>query len=559
MVTRLICRFQFYLSHPRFNDNIRIYNGRELVWFMSEMTVCAWRIAMTIRANVRMAIASTAAFFLSGIFALFSEDKIPPSEMSIPFDSQSIVTFGPAGCPVFVLGQEVRDLKTGKSLCKISDSYGQRVLRALSADGKYFAAASKTENQKNTAIQVWSTESGKAVLSVPGNKDSFVDLLTFSDNKALLVGGRHSKKIDVWDLVAGKISRQLAVPGRRVESRNLTFSLDGRYFACLADNRITLTEMASNKEMATLAAPDPAREAALTFATMRGLAFSVDGTEIAAFSPHPHSRLLVWNTKGELLRDVAVPTPSLSTRLNLEQVPGNRGWVVQQYLFDLVCKRRVASFRIPFGSDALPHMADKDHVVGVFGSSMIDVNRLRAIEFPWDKLDASLKFMSEKKASFLAPGGTVSIELEIPGVREDDTEIRKLLSELLASRLALDGIQVGKDQTTILRLHIPNDDESFQPIHERQLLSTAPQKSEIRKQPGSKGSLVLELIAKGEDRPLWRDRLWRESTRSFKDELSDVNLRKELIRSLTFRLEQMDMPYFIPNSKEYVALPMIIE
>src|SRR4051812_8270052 len=58
--------------------------------------------------------------------------------VTTPFDSRTAVTFGPAGCPVAVLGNIVWDLNANKEVGKLVGTYEARGLRSLSADGKFF-------------------------------------------------------------------------------------------------------------------------------------------------------------------------------------------------------------------------------------------------------------------------------------------------------------------------------------------------------------------------------------------------------------------------------------
>ncbi|MDB5309270.1 MAG: hypothetical protein JWO38_3472 [Gemmataceae bacterium] len=496
--------------------------------------------------------------------------------VAVPFEPGAAVTFGPVGCPVAVVGLTVWDLKANKAVRKLAGPYEARGLRALSADGKYFAAGSKSPNQQDTAVAVWSTETGQRVLDVPGDKKALVDLLAISRNKYLLLGGRHNTQIDVWDVETGKVVKQLTVPDRRVESDKLAFTPDGKYFACIAHDKIVVTETATNKEVAVTEPPGPgvpadppagpkgvvpkrsARfDAIFVFAWTRGLAFSPDGTELAAFSTHPSPRLLVWNTKGELVTDEPVPMPrTISHRNTLEWLPDGSGWLVNGYLFDRASKRVVVSIRVPFASDVLPHLLDKDRVIGVFGE---DRGRLQTVTIPWEKLNVSLKQMTAKAPSYLAPGEPVSVALELAGLRGDEADTRKILTDALTRRLARDGIPVGEGKSTVLRLKLAEEAGESLPIYERQSPFDFRGKDTGRKATEVKGAAVLELVAKGEDQPLWRGQLTAFSARSFKEEITDLAVRKSMLEHLGRQLSGMDMPYFIPKSKDVVALPAVVE
>lgn len=494
----------------------------------------------------------------------------------IPITGNDGVTFGPAGCPVAIIGSSVWELKANKSAAKLAGPIEPRGLRALAADGKYFAAASKSPNQTNTAVGVWNTETGKRVLDVPGDPQAYVDFLAIARGKYVMLGGRHNNQIDVWDLETGKIARRLTVPDRRIETDKLAFTPDGKYFACIAHDKIVVTETATNNQVAVMAPPgpglvldapanakalppkrDPSFDAVFVYAWTQGLAFSPDGTQLAAFSTHPSPRLLVWNVKGELVLDEPAPMPrTISHRGSLEWQLDGSGWLVNGYLFDLASKRVTLSIRTPLGSEVLPHILDKDRVIGVFGA---DTSRLQTFTIPREKLNAALKQIAARAPSYLAPGAGVTLDLQLAGLRGDEAETRRLLTETLTRRLARDGIPVAEGKSTVLRLRLSEEAGDQLPIFQRQTPFDFQGKDTGKKATEAKGAAVLELISKGEDKPLWRGRLTAFSARSFQEEINDAAVRKSMLEHLKGQLSGMDMPYFIPKSKDTVALPAVVE
>ncbi len=495
---------------------------------------------------------------------------------AVPFESNAGVTFGPVGCPVAIVGANVWDLKANKAAAKIVGTYEPRGLRALAADGKFFAAGSKSPNQTDTAVTVWNTETGQRVLGVPGDKKAFVDFLAIARSKYLLLGGRHNNQIDVWDLESGKVVKHLTVPDRRVEADKIAFTPDGKHFACIAHDKILVTETATNKAVAVMAPPGPGLvieppvpakgvppkrnpqvDAIFIYAWTSGLAFSPDGTELAAFSTHPSPRLMVWNAKGKLVLDEPVPMPqAIGHRNTLEWQADGGGWLVNGYLFNRESKRVTLSIRVPFAANILPHLLDDDRVIGVFGDQD---DRLQTFAIPKEKLSAALKQLAAKAPSYLAPGEAVSLELELAGLRGDEAETRKVLTDALTRRLARDGIPVGANKTTVLRLKLKEEAGDKLPIFERQSAFDFKGQETGKKATEAKGAAVLELVVKGDDKPLWRGRLTAMSARSFSEEITDATVRKSMLEHLTRQLSGMDMPYFIPKSKDIVALPAVAE
>ena len=483
---------------------------------------------------------------------------------AIPFGRNDAVTFGPVGCPVAVVGADVWDLKTYKAIRTLPDKYEERGLRALSPDGKYFAAASRSPNQDRTAVTVWSTDGGKQELDIPGKADIYVDVLAFIHSGHLLVGGRHADYIDAWDVTAQKVVGRLTVPDKKVAADKLAFSPDGRYFAFIGHDKVTVCETATNKQTAVMAPPGDApgkratgSDAVFVYAWARGLAFSPDGSELALFSTHSVPRLVVWNARGDITTDAAVPMPQfVSHRNTLEWFPDATGWLVNGSLFDRATKRVVVSVRVPFATDVLPHMLDKDRVIGVYGD---DTTRLQTITIPWEKLTDSLAHATAKGDAYLAPGAAVSIELNLTGLRGDEAETRKILTDALTKRLARDGIPVAPGMPTVLRLRLSEQAGDTVPIYERQSPFDRRGSDTGRKATEAKGAAVLELVAAGEAQPLWRGTLNAQSSRSFSEEINDVTVRKSMLDGLANQLNTTDMPYFIPKSKDVVSLPAVVE
>lgn len=266
---------------------------------------------------------------------------------------------------------------------------------------------------------------------------------------------------------------------------------------------------------------------------------------------------MVWNTKGELALDEPVPMPrTISHRNTLEWQPDGSGWLVNGYLFDRASKRVTLSIRVPFASEVLPHLLDKDRVIGVFGD---DDSRLQTFTIPREKLSAALKQMAAKAPSYLAPGEAVSLELELAGLRGDEVETRRVLVEALTRRLARDGIPTADNRSTVLRLKLAEEAGDRLPIFERQSPFDFKGKDTGKMATEAKGAAVLELGVKGEDKPLWRGHLRAMSGRSFKEEITDATVRKSMLENLSRQLSGMDMPYFIPKSKDTVALPAVVE
>ena len=484
---------------------------------------------------------------------------------AVPLKHDSRVTFGPPGCPVFIVDQDVYDIKTFKVIRTLPDEYERYARRALSPNGRFFAVTEKGWNQDDTPTHVYATDTGRKVLTAPpAAKGAYVDNIAFYASTHLLLAGRHGPGIEVWDIAGEKKISTLKAPYNQVRESTVVFTPDGKHFATNAHDKVLITETATNKQAAVMASPGKnpgtragGSDAVFVYAWAKAMAFSPDGTELAMFSTHAVPRLLVWDTKGQLVVDAPVPMPQfVGHDATLEWLPDGSGWLVNGYLFDRETKRVLLSVRVPFASNVLPHLADDKRLIGKLGG---DENVLQAAPIPWAKLRAALAAVDAKADAYLAPGRPVALDLQLEGLRGDAAETRTLLEQALAKRLARDGIPVAAQAPTVLRLRLSEQAGDALPIYQRQSPFDFKGSDTGKKATEAKGAAVLELWAQGETAPLWRGSLNATSSRSFSEEINDATVRKSMLEGMGARFDGVDLPYFLPKDKGTIALPVVID
>jgi hypothetical protein len=73
----------------------------------------------------------------------------------------------------------------------------------------------------------------------------------------------------------------------------------------------------------------------------------------------------------------------------------------------------------------------------------------------------------------------------------------------------------------------------------------------------AKGTLVIDLVAHGET--FWQHTIKGVSPLHVEGEINDATVRAEMLESLTRRLKNVDIPYFTPESRDHLALPIVLE
>ncbi|MDB5353829.1 MAG: hypothetical protein JWN24_282 [Phycisphaerales bacterium] len=515
-------------------------------------------------------------------------DPNAPFEVRIPIDSNEQVTYGPPGCPVIVTGSRAWDVRQGTIRSELDGKVESNAVTALSDDGKYFAAGIKSANQEDTTVRVWSTETGAKIFDIPGTPKRYVDLILISRNKYVILGGRLTPDFQVWDLQEGKAVKPIDVKADRLERGKAAFSLDGATFVAVVQNKLTLFRTATGKPVTVMSPPrhlavdgapaaapalaKPPRvrtnrstptadirdsiDANMTLGAMQALSFSPDGKEIAAISTHPTPRLMVWDNKGKLLFDEPLAVPWMALlESTLQWLPDKSGWLVNGYVIDRDLKRPIIAIQKQFARAARVCVWDSEHLIGAMSKNAA---QLESYPIPWKDIRQSIALMHNADATLLGPSRPVSISAEFAG-QVEDAQTGQLIADALEQRLKRDGIKVAPGSDTVFHLRLSEAAGDTLPIHERQSPFDFRGRDTGRTIAERQGSLVIELTAKGESSPLWRETIAATSARSFREEINDASVRKSMIESLTRQLHELSVPYFVPKDQKSLALPVIIQ
>lgn len=478
----------------------------------------------------------------------------------ILIDERGGITFGPAGCPVAVTGNQVWDINARKVRAELTGRTESRGLAVLSPDGSAFAAAGKSPNQKDTEVVVWDTQTGEQKFSAPGNEDRFVDTLYLSDQQ-LYLAGRDNSTLEVWDLETGKQSKTIEIPDARLGRGKVGFTLDGNYLAVPVKDRLTVFKTSNGKMAAYMGSPKSSgrggSEATFVYAWLQSLQFSPDSLELAGVSTHPSPRVMCWDNRGKLVFDQAYHVEDRAFWENtLQWFPNRQAWLIERDVFDRTTGKIVLSIRKSFAQTLFTHVHDDDHLVGTFPSNP---QQLEVLEIPWEKIRASQDAMKTKQPALLSPALPVALLIELGDLRGDKTEVSQLIETALTERLKRDGFTVSREGKTYFRIKFAETAGDQLPIFERQRFEWGRGRDTGRSATESKGDLVVELFVVGRADPIWRDTMKVTSSRSFNDEINDTTVRKSMLDRAASEIRELNFPYFIPESEEMVALPILVQ
>lgn len=497
------------------------------------------------------------------------------------------VTFGAPGCPCLVVGTTVWDIQSKKIQARLQGSYEEKSLTSLSPDGRFFAATELASHEKDNSVVVWDTATGGALFVVPGAATESTALVELAGDR-LFLGFASSGAMTIWSVTQGREERVLELSERSLEDKNTAITHNGLYVAYVADrNRMVVLKVDTGATVARMrppkkmdrAAPDlppgmvrvdrggwivdnngesaSANDCTFIYAWLQALEFSPDSHELAGVSTHPKPRVICWDYKGKRAFDEPLYSERRAFWENsLTWFPGKKAWLIEHDIFERESGKVVLSVQEPFAEDLNIHVLDDDHLIGSFPHSP---DEIQVLDIPWEDIHKSLTQLKEKGPALLGPDKPVSIVFELGPLRGNQNQTVQQLGDALKKRLQRDGLNVQKGEPTFFRMRFSEQAGDSLAIRERQSPFDWRGRDTGRRATEAQGQLVVELVVPGKDQPIWRDSLRATSSRSFDDVINDTTVRNSMIENLSHQLQDLNFPYFIPQSEEFLALPVILE
>jgi hypothetical protein len=501
---------------------------------------------------------------------------IPKSRyVTIPFESSEGFTVGMVNCPVVLSGNRVWDKSSQSVQRRLEGSFDGQGQTALSPDGRLLAAASKPPDQQNTAVTVWDTETGKQLFTSAGDSKRFADVILLSSS-SLYIGDRWSEELLVWDCGTGKTGKPIKLNEAKFKRGNAALSHDGLFVAAMAQGRMVILNTADGNIAGLMQNPaktvrmkrvslqgdknrskgrnqDVGIDAEPVFAALQSLAFSIDNKELAGFSTFPRSRLMAWNSQGELTVDQAAAAAASGTQGNaLQWFVDRDALLVSGSILDRKTGRVVLTTLKEKAKRTSVDVYNDDNLLCVLRNSPTD---LSIVPIPWQTISNSLEQISNTDSALLAVGSPVSLQVLLtdllgqPSPEIDD--VRKTFREALA----LEGLKVEQGRPTVFRIRVAETPEQKTSILDRLIPIQQRQTSSATETVPAGDCIVMELLTSMEaTTPIWRMNL---------GSLADLGLadvpRRVAADKLMALIDEVSFPYFIPRDEMAVGLPIVID
>lgn len=487
-------------------------------------------------------------------------------KFSLPVPRASLqsapIVFASAHGPFVAIGSVIYNLANGEVSGKIMRDVSGNHLRALSADGRYYAMVDRF------TVEVLDCSNGACVAQLKAgrwgtNPSANITFIDFTDKDRLITSTRLGLQvIQLWELATGKPLQAV-----EVYDQPMAVTGDGRLLAAL--HSVSRHEIGNaigrpiNLEVPSYFDPRP-----LISNTIEGGCFSALGNEAAAVW-ETGRRVLAWNDDGKPIFDYrGADQRAYWNGSNayygppIECHPGGRGWLLYGHVFlDRRYGRVTWILKTDQDNAARHRFIDSDRLLVCRGSG--DKRELVDVKIPWGKIDASLEVMNKKNVpAWLRPHQRVSLRVDVPQGR-GATRLpypESHLSAMFHERWSLDEIEKGEGTPTFC---VCEYSEKYAPA--RSLPQTAA--GSLPKLPGVRPhkrpphvlkaqticTIHVRLRAEEASGDIWTNTLWVSA-----EDDGDATPRPAIYKALAPAVRGCLLPYFLPKDESLLALPAVI-
>jgi len=446
---------------------------------------------------------------------------------------------GPPGCSVVMVNREAWHIKSKKVVQTIPDGWEIGDYRCLSPNGKYFAAFEGGHFDRGKGINVWDLVSGKIVAKVPGKSDSIYPVMKIMHNHYLLAAPNTGQTLTIWDLEQDKKVRDVNVRTQDIQEGQLAVSPDGKHLALCEGDKVSVMTLADGRYVGNLAAPlrDPTGTTNWTLGAtgVKDLEFSPDGQEMAAiYEGSSRQRLIVWNGKGQIELDISLNLPHLKLNAySLSWLPDQKGWVIDGNVLDRETQKILVQFKRPANDTDQIAVLDKYFLMGRFGE---EAEAITMIGLPWEEIERSLGAMETVENPILGPGVEYSLYVTLRGQRNESIDkARGIVGDAIVARMRADKMVYAPDREITMRLNA--EPASF----EHKL-----------------GLLKLEMFLEGSEEPIWEQSISWFGAHGFLEGLDKGEISASAAQRVAHEISQVQIPYFMPRTADYLPLPFVV-
>lgn len=182
----------------------------------------------------------------------------------------------------------------------------------LSADGQMLATKARGERGAGPTLDLIATKGGNVIQKI-ASEDKFnapQPVGITADRVITFINTGFKPRFVAYDIKGGAKAWE-SEPVKGMEGKFTAISPGGKFVAGIGEGRLVIVETAKGETVAAVNLPEPAEKAPFG-SKPKGMAFSADGAELAAFCEHGmgKSRLLIWDmATGQVMTDQVAEMP----------------------------------------------------------------------------------------------------------------------------------------------------------------------------------------------------------------------------------------------------------
>ena len=188
-----------------------------------------------------------------------------------------------------------------------------------------------------------------------------------------------------------------------------------------------------------------------------------------------------------------------------------------------------------------------------------DARKIRVITFPAEPLQKTLEAYRSDAPAVIKPGEKVQVKVIVGAVRFGKPEdTKKSIEEVLASRLADDGLEVSPEGTTLLTLKYKEGaGKTLQEVKGGTIFGGGTPTG--RTVQSTSGEVEMVWTTKDGKTKLYEHKFNLDPshlTVRDKGDPTDAAVRQQVFEILKIQLAGLPMPFYVPSDKSLVTLPV---
>ncbi|MBS0205029.1 MAG: hypothetical protein JSS49_19145 [Planctomycetes bacterium] len=469
---------------------------------------------------------------------------------------------------------ELWNLATGKRVGAIQGTPPKAIKRALSADGKYMALAILDRAQAND-IEVWSLETGKQISRFQADERNYsMTILDFAGPDEVLTytlgqtNGKFGHHLRVWDAKTGNSARQIDLDKNLSGDQRYDISPGRNLLVSIMASDAVIYDLQTGQEKGTITPPNRTEDGQSV--SLDGVRFSPDGTELGCLCSGGRGSIIATydlangdqkskceltaamkaslqhpaSYKGPALEYVSQPNGFLWYGSGfVDRETGLLLWTYKQGILEFSHWRRIIT---PAGM-----------IVSTGGNG---ARKIQVVPFPAEDLEQALTDYRSDKPALIKPGEKVKVVVKVTEVRfGTKEEATKAIEEVLAERLADDGLEVADDGNTIL--NVKYKEGAGKVLKEIKGGSSRGGGTPTGRTVQSTAAEVdLSWTTKDGKTKVFAHKLDLDPsmlTVRTNEEVTAAVAHKQVFAILKLQLAGLPMPFFVPLDKSGLSLPMV--